>query len=460
MKIFPTLSIVLLLSTPISFSAAADEVAPLPANVLQAARSRIAAGEYPVLVIAVVDGKQSGIYGFGKLADGKAPDGDTVFEIGSVTKTFTGLLLANAIETGIEKPDEPIAQVLPQLTIPSRNGKFITLGNLATQYSGLPRLPDNMKPSDVSNPYADYDAGKLKAFLTGYALPRDPGSRYEYSNLGFGLLGYALAAHAHESYGELVSNLILQPLDMSMSGTELSPSMRAHLAAGHDGTGKVTENWDWTALAGAGAIKSTGADMLRYLEANMGILKTSLYPAMQLAQEPRADVSGNEKIGFAWMTQTSKDGSVIWHNGMTGGYASFIGFTADGSRGVVVLTNIEQTVDDVGFATLLPETKLAATEKIIRMTPEELDAYTGIYQLAPQFNLTIFRQGDQLCAQATGQGVIPIFSGAKDTFFAKIADIRISFQHGESGSVSGLVLHQNGDYTAPRIRSSVAQKSQ
>ena len=239
--------------------------------------------------------------------------------------------------------DTPVAQLLPDFKIPSRGGKEITLGDLGTQHSGLPRMPSNFLPRDPANPYADYDAAKLKAFLSGYRLSRDPGASYEYSNLGFGLLGYALAQLEHTTYGAVLDEQILKPLGVTMSGTSMTMSgtvftdvMRAHLAPGHDHTGKAVKNWEIDALAGAGAIRSTTNDMLRYVKANMGIGQSSLVAAMKLAQRPRTDMTKTMRIGLAWMTT---DKGIIWHNGMTGGYGSFLGFTADGQHGVVILTN-------------------------------------------------------------------------------------------------------------------------
>lgn len=193
-------------------AAAADSSSLLPPRVEKAITARIATGEYPTMVVAVGDGDRSHVYGFGKLANGKAPDADTLFQIGSVTKTFTATLLAEAVERGEVKLDTPVAKLLPGFTFPSRNGKAITLGELAMQDSGLPRLPSNMLHANSSDPYAEYDAAKLKAFLAGYKLPRDPGAKYEYSNLGLGLLGHALARHAGTSYAKLLQLRIFGPL--------------------------------------------------------------------------------------------------------------------------------------------------------------------------------------------------------------------------------------------------------
>src|SRR5258707_10206030 len=218
----------------------------LPERVEKAAQEGIEAGTYQTLVFGVVDGDKSEVEVFGKLDDGKAPDGDTIYEIGSVTKTFTATLLARAVLSGRVTLDTPVTQLLPDFKIPSRSGKEITLGDLGTQHSGLLRMPSNFLPRDLANPYADYDAAKLKAFLAGYRLPRDPGASHEYSNLGFGLLGYALAQLEHTTYGAVIDEQILKPLGMTMSGTSMTMSgtvftdvMRAHLAPGHDYTGNV-----------------------------------------------------------------------------------------------------------------------------------------------------------------------------------------------------------------------------
>lgn len=450
----------ILLATPWSATAAPGPAPLLPPRVEKAIADRIAAGEYPAMVVAVVDGDRSEVRGFGKLANGKAPDADTIFQIGSVTKTFTATLLAEAVERGAVTLDTPVGDLLPGFRIPSRDGKEITLGELAMQISGLPRLPDNMHPANPKDPYADYDAAKLEKFLSTYKLPREPGAKYEYSNLGFGLLGYALAQRAGTSYAGLLQTSIFQPLGMASTSATFEEPLGPRWAAGRDAGGQPAQPWRLDALAGAGAINSTGADMLSYLQANMGRGKGVLKTAMRLAHQPRRKIGENEHIGLAWMTRHDKDGDVVWHNGMTGGYASFMGFTADGKRGVVILTNVARSVDDLGFATLLRDASLAPSEKQIAMTPQQLDAYAGAYQLGPKFFLNVFRQDDQLFAQATGQGSFPIYPSATDNFFARVAGIRIDFRRGESGEVASLVLHQNGhDTPAPRLNAGIAAES-
>jgi CubicO group peptidase (beta-lactamase class C family) len=419
--------------------------------VAKAAQDRVAAGSNQTLVFGVVDGDKTEVVAFGKLNDGKAPDGDTVYEIGSITKTFTTTLLAQAVLEGRVTLDTPVAQLLPDFKIPSRGAKEITLGQLGTQYSGLPRLPSNMLPKDAADPYADYDAAKLKAFLAGYELPRDPGAIYEYSNLGFGLLGYALAQLEHTSWDALINEAVVKPLGMTMSGTRFSDAMRAHLAPGHDNEGNAVKNWDFDALAGAGAIRSTANDMLRYLKANMGIDPSPLAAAMKLAQQPRSDMTKTMRIGLAWMT-TRK--GIIWHNGGTGGYRSFIGFTADGRHGVVLLSNTAFDPDDLGFATLNPAVPLSPAYKATVLPSASLDDYVGTYKVTDKFLLKVFRENDGLFIQATGQGSIPIFPSAPNEFFAKAVRASASFTRDPNGVVTGLVLHQNGDHPARKLSAS------
>ncbi|MBR0751612.1 ATP-dependent Clp protease adaptor ClpS [Bradyrhizobium jicamae] len=420
----------------------------LPERVRNAAQERIATGTYPTLVFGVVDGDRSEVVAFGKLDDGKVPDGETVYEIGSITKTFTATLLAQAVLSGRLTLDTPVAQLLPDFKIPSGAGREITFGDLATHHSGLPRMPSNFMPQDPANPYADYDVVKLTAFLADYQLPREPGVSYEYSNLGYGLLGHALAQSASTTYDALVSDHILQPLGMTMSGTAFTDAMRARLAPGHDETGGAAKNWDLDAFAGAGALRSTANDMLRYLKANMGIGSSPLVAAMNLAQQPRSDMAKAVRVGLAWITT---DKGIVSHNGGTGGYRGFLGFTADRKRGVIVLTNTTTDPDDLGFAALDADAPLAPTLEAIVLPSASLDEYAGVYKLADNFLLKVYRMSGRLYAQATGQDAFPIFPSAPNEFFARVAGIRMTFKRDAEGVVDGLVLHQNGDHAAPKL---------
>src|SRR5580658_1952499 len=182
------------------------------------------------------DGRKVVSYGALEKGDPRVLNGDTVFEIGSVTKVSTSPLLSDMVQRGQVALTDPVAKYLPAgVRMPQRNGKQITLQDLATHTSGLPRMPANLKPKDSANPYADYSVAQLYEFLSSYELPRDIGSQYEYSNLGGGLLGHVLTLRAGMDYDALVRARIAVPLDMKSTSIALSPEMKARMAAGHDG---------------------------------------------------------------------------------------------------------------------------------------------------------------------------------------------------------------------------------
>jgi hypothetical protein len=183
----------------------------------------------------------------------------------------------------------------------------------------------------------------------------------------------------------------------------------------------------------------------------MGIDQSPLAAAMKLAQEPRNDVNKTSRIGLVWMTSRS---GIVWHSGQTGGYRSFLGFTADRRHGVVILSNTAVDLDDLGFATLNPRAPLSPTYKAVVLPSVSLDEYVGTYKLADKFLLKIFRVNDGLFVRATGQGPIPIFPSAPNEFFAKAVRASASFTRNLDGVVTGLVLHQNGDRSAPKLSAS------
>jgi D-alanyl-D-alanine-carboxypeptidase/D-alanyl-D-alanine-endopeptidase len=415
---------------------------------------RVASKRAMGIVVGVLEeGKPPRIIAAGVSGVSGVPlDGNTVFEIGSITKAFTGSLLAEMVLHGEVRLDDPIAKYLPRsVTVPSRNGRQITLLDLATQTSGLPRIPGNMRPGDPANPYADYTVEQLYDFLAHYTLPRDAGAEYEYSNLGVGLLGHVLALAAGKSYGALVTERILDPLGMHDTGIELTPSMKARLAQGFNALGTPTRLWDLPTLAGAGALRSTASDMLRFLAANLDSPSTSLGAALAQARLPRrdADRPGNS-IGLAWHIVKVFGTTLTWHNGGTGGFRTLIGLDEGKKRGVIVLTNSTRSPDDIGFHLLEPGVALDMHQppprerREISLDPSKLDPYVGVYELAPGFELAITKEGGLLYGQATGQEKLQLFAESDSDFFVKGLDLQISFVRGVAGEVSGLVLHQGG----------------
>ena len=305
------------------------------------------------VVVGVTSAEGRVVVGYGRLsADGpNQPDGDTVFEIGSITKVFTSTLLADLVSREELGLDTPVQSLLgDEARMPARNGAEITLGHLATHSSGLPRLPDNFDPENPTNPYADYTVEDLYAFLASHKLDRDIGDTVEYSNLGYGLLGHALAVREGTDFETLIGDRILAPLQMPDTAIELTPALRGRLATGHDAQLRPAANWDLPVLAGAGALRSTVNDLLTFLEANLGLRESPLHQAMELARMPqRSDPALGMDIGLGWIIAREGDRDFVWHNGATGGYASFIGFDAAAGEGIVILSNSQLSVDNLAY---------------------------------------------------------------------------------------------------------------
>ncbi|HMD97064.1 MAG TPA: serine hydrolase [Terriglobia bacterium] len=413
------------------------------------------------IVVGVIEPQGRRVIAYGSLDKGDARplNGDTIFEIGSATKVFTSLLLADMVQRGEVALTDPIAKYLPaDVKVPQRGDRSITLVDLSTHTSGLPRMPSNFHPKDPANPYADYTVEQLYQFLSAYQLTRDIGSQFEYSNLGGGLLGNVLARRAGMDYEALVRSRITGPLNMTSTAITLSPEMKTRLAVGHNDQLKAVPNWDFQVLAGCGALRSSVNDLLAFLAANLGYAKTPLAPAMAsmlTVRRPTGPPLMGE-IGLAWIITKPSTDEIVWHNGGTYGYRSFVGFDLKTRVGVVVLSNTftGAGVDDVGMHLLDSHVPLLAPKehKEITVDPKILDGYVGRYQLASNFILTITREGNQLNAQATNQPKLPIFPEGERDFFYKIVDAQITFETDATGRATSLTLHQNGaDVPAKRI---------
>ncbi|MFV1988562.1 MAG: serine hydrolase [Gemmatimonadota bacterium] len=452
----------LLLTVGVVFAGAmplAGQHFPDDAALMEIIETRVEEGRATGIVLGVLeaDGTRR-IVAYGDAGPGARPLGpESVFEIGSITKVFTGILLADMAERGEVRVESPISAYAHEgVTIPSRNGREITFIDLTTHRSSLPRLPDNMSPADGTNPYADYTVDQLHEFLSGYELTRDIGSQYEYSNLAVGLMGHLLAYTAGMDYEALVRQRILDPLGMDMTGIELSPEMREWLVVGHS-EGRPVSMWDLPTLAGAGALRSNANDMLTFLDANIGEPAGDLERAMRVSHAAIIEAGGGNDIGFNWHILSVGDDRVVWHNGGTGGYRTFVGFEPQREIGVVVLTNSTEGADDIGFHLLNDQIPLAAApdpseEPVeVEVSRAILERYVGVYEIIPEFQLTVTLEDDGLVVQATGQGEFRIYAESDTEFFLRVVEARISFVV-EDGDVTALVLHQGGvDQTGRKI---------
>lgn len=426
---------------------------PLPPEVEANIRLRIQNGETVGVVVAQVDASGVSVHAFGQASrqPDRPVDGRTLFEVGSITKVFTAILYEQLVEQGKIGPDDPIDKYLPEGTkTPQRGGKPVTLRTLVMHTSGLPRMPGNFKPGNPGDPYADYTFEQLYACLSDCKLEREIGAKYEYSNLGMGLLGHLLERATGQSYEQLVIERICRPLGMPDTCMRLSAEQQDRFAAGHAGDSAVP-HWHLPCLAGAGALRSTADDMAVFLAAFLGLRQTSLGELLARTYEPRHPAGDDLHIAHGWHVYTRFGTEIIWHNGGTGGFRSWCGFRPDRRQGVVVLSNSTHDIDDIGRHLLEPRWAIKNVREIIVPAPEVLDRYVGYYQLATGAVLHVTRDANQLFAQLTGQERYPVYATSPTEFFYKIVDAQLTFQSDSKGQVSGLILHQGGDQKAKRM---------
>lgn len=299
-------------------------------------------------------------YGKTNKEDNVKPDENTVFEIGSITKTFTTTMLVMLERDGKIKINEPVQTYLPDsVTIHNfSSNQPVKILHLATHTSGLPRLPGNLMldaGTDPKDPYKNYHVNNLYSFVNTYILPNEPGTHYEYSNIGMGLLGHLLTRASGMTYEQLLHKYIVDSLGMTMTGVTMTPEMQKNLAKGYDEKGEPSGNWNFDVVEGAGAIRSNLKDMMSYMAFHMGKTeKLDFKDGLQLMQKRRFETGlDNIYIGLGWhISETSGGKQVIWHNGGTGGYRAMIAFMPELQTGVVVLTNQANDVDGIAMEIL------------------------------------------------------------------------------------------------------------
>jgi serine-type D-Ala-D-Ala carboxypeptidase/endopeptidase len=317
------------------------------------------------IAIGIVDTNGPRVIGHGKLDNGTdcEVNGDTVFEIGSVTKLFTALLLQDMVERGEMRLDDPVQKFLPDSAkLPTFQGRAITLLHLATHTSGLPRDGD----------------GGLFPFLSRCTLHRAPGTLMEYSNLGMALLGYVIALKAGKDYETLVEERICQPLGMESTRVALLPPLKSRFASGHIIPGHRVHSFTGVSeFPGAGSLHSTANDLLKFVAAYAGITPSPLSGVMQKAEALHKLESGEERR-LAWGLE---NGSVFEHGGLTIGFQSELAFDAKKHRGVVVLSNCRPYSDLVpAIWQPLLDGRSPRPTNTVSIKPNLLDCYVGLYR--------------------------------------------------------------------------------
>lgn len=377
----------------------------------------------------------------------RAVGADTIFEIGSVTKLFTALLLADMCNQKEVSLDQPIRELLPHGTpVPSRNGRDILLRDLATHHAGLPLRPTNLEPFDPDDRYASYTEDRLYEFLANFQLERTPGEVFEYSNVGSGLLGHGLVRRAGaEDYETLVRERILRPLRLVDTGVVMPAGTADRIAKAHDSSLDPIPWWNLGILAGAGALRSTAADMLTFMQAMAD-------PASALGEMTPILLAPRSTGGLGLSTPHPDAGISIAHSGGTGGSRSWVHYIPEWNRGVVVLSNSNiDAVIDLGVHILDQRCGLQWFRQEIAVDLASLDRYVGRYRMRPRYSFDVTISNGRLFVQATGQDPTRVFPISPNEFFYKAVSGQITFEPSE-GRVEHMILHQNGlDQIAVRI---------
>lgn len=421
----------------ISFSMNAQFSAEFKASI----HERVNNGYAPSIAVGVIDSNGVHFYNYGKTKNenGKIVDQETIYEIGSISKVFTSLLLAEMISEGKIKLDDPIEKYLPNIKVPDYNGVKITFRHLATHNSSLPRLPDNLlSTGDPTNPYIHFDERMLLDFLAKHKLLSEPGTKYEYSNLGAGLLGYILTKQSGMTLEELFYEKVGKKIFADNTKITLTDNQKEKLALGHSG-GDVVPNWDFQdALAGAGAFKSTVSEMLSFLFLQLKLGENDRTAAIELTQELQAE--GDRKVGLGW--HFFKE-NIRWHNGGTGGYKSFCGIDLEKNRGVVILSNSTYSVDDLGLHLLDESEAIEEPRAIAKIAPQIYENFVGKYVLSGMMVMDVTTKDGKLYFQPFGQPKYRIYPETETLYFMLGIDVEIEFIKDEDGKVNRFFFEQN-----------------
>ena len=423
-------------------------------------RPVIEAGLVPGAVVGIYERGQTRVMSFGRVKPGEpaAPDGRTIYEMGSITKVFTGILLADAVQRGQFNLDDPLSKHLPKgVRPPKRDGKEILVWHLATHTSGLPRLPTNMEAKG-DNPYHGYGKSELWEYISGCRPATAPGSTHAYSNLGMGLLGTLLAETADTSYENLIEERIAKPLGMSDTTVSLSRAQGRRLAPAHDAGGRQVSNWKFGTLVGCGGLRTTVDDMLKLIGAMLSDGNDGIHGVLKLSMQRRftiPDVPGQAGFGLGW--QIAQDGLTLWHGGQTGGYHCSVFVIPFRKSGVVVLSNgadpaisvvAERIIQTIfGMAVEPPEIR-----RSISVTAEQLDRLVGVYPSTAGFVITVTREGEALFARLTNQQALRVYPESPTLFFYREVEAELGFEIDQStGKAKAVTLFQHGmEFHCPR----------
>ena len=391
-------------------------------------------------------------YGATALKGGRKVGGDTIYEVASLTKVFTALLLADAAARGEAGLDDPLeAYVPPGVKVPRFDDRAITLTDLATHTAGLPLRPNNLHAApDAINKYAGYSLDQLYAGLPDYRMTRKPGAQFEYSNLGPSLLGHGLALRRGTTYSALLRDRITRPLGLVDTRFGDDPAGQARRAQGYDIDLKPVGPSDDGALNPGGGLRSTANDLLRLLSLFLNGQGPGDLPraARLMLTVDRPGDGADTRMALGWRRTQAEGETFYWSDGSGDGSRAFMGFSPARRIAVVALANAAtgMGIDDIGARVIAPgqavNLKIPVTHHQITVPPGDLDRFVGVYRYAPGDEFPVTRGAGGLLV-GSGPSQFPIYPEAPTRFFAKVADVRLDFTT-QSGPPPSVIFRQDG----------------
>ena len=397
----------------------------------------------PSIAIGLTDstGTHFYVHGWSDVENQIKADQHTLYEIGSITKSFTGLLLAKLAVQDSLNLSAAVNEFLPDsINLTDKKGNAVTLKSLATHSSGLPRLPSNLDLTNQLNPYQHYDQNKMYSFLSHHT-PRTVGQHFVYSNLGFGLLGDVLSTYKQTPYRSLLREQILKPLGLKHTYFEVPSTQKPHMAKGYMGTQQVPL-WTFKVIDAAGGLKASIADLQLYGKHFIDTTTFNTYDA-KATRSYFTDEQGNH-YGLGWFID--QDG-MIFHGGGTGGFRTFIAIDLKAHRVISVMTNSgSSSIEDLAQYLINPVMyPLKIDKKEVPTTVEQLESYQGNYindGLGLNYNIVL--KDNHLHAKLNQQPEFPIYYQGGESFIYKVIKAEVIFERDENNTVVGLLLNQNG----------------
>ncbi len=394
------------------------------------------------IIVGVIDLSGQNYLTAGQISkdDPRPPKPDDQFEIGSVSNVFTATATSALVVDRQLTWSQPVNAFIPDYVNTPHFGHLpLLLMHLATHTSGLPHNPPNLQPANPLDPFADFSHHHVYMGITVIGLTIPPGQEYQFSMFGYGLLGHVLTLRTNKTYGEVIDTYVSRPL--ALKDTTASPDPEK-MIPGHNGR-QVVPNWHWDGLAGGGAICSSARDLLRFVAANMQMIKldTDDIRAIKTTQNVYMKTSmPNTSVCYGWHLTQKGLAPIYWQNGKTAGYSAYVGFNPSTRTGCVVLSNSGQGLDDVGFYILDPEQYPLPKPPPSGIRPvKQLRNYVGVYRVGPDADIIITNDGGKLYAQIPGQPSYRVYPVGPNDFAYATGDVRISFNENR-GRVDSLTM--------------------